>query len=202
MNNIEEFKTPVGQIGLVLHRGGELNPETGKVEGGEILEQIEMKNLIVNSASKLMAMRIAPGINPKTDPVDNTGLGTPDGLQYLAVGSGVGTGDVMNPQPADATAVKLRNEIARKEFTYWSYVDPTTGNDTATPTNILKLATTFTEAEAVPAGSTYGSLVEMGLFGGNATTAKDSGIMFNFKTFAVWNKPNDARLTITWKLTF
>ena len=31
---------------------------------------------------------------------------------------------------------------------------------------------------------------------------KDRGIMFNRKSFPVWNKDASSRLTITWRLTF
>ncbi|MNV54713.1 hypothetical protein D3C71_1469220 [compost metagenome] len=96
----------------------------------------------------------------------------------------------MNPQPAALTNTTLRTELFRKEFTSWTFVDPVSGNDTTTPTNVLKLVTTYLESEAV------GPLVEMGLFGGDATGTSNSGHMFNYKTFPVWNKPNDARLTI------
>lgn len=189
MNNSEEFKTPVGHIGMILHKGGEYDVKTDTIKGGEIIQKAEFKNLIVNSASVLMAQRMAPGSGPNI----NTGTFINDGLQYLAVGKGYGgTGfDYMNPKPAAVTDTKLRDEIARKEFTSWTFVDPVTGNNTSSPTNILKLSTTFLETEAV------GPLVEMGLFGGNATSTKDSGYMFNYKTFPVWNKPNDARLIVS-----
>ena len=96
---------------------------------------------------------------------------------------------------AQLTDIKLVGEIARKPFTSWSFVDE---NDQVSeiPTNILKLVTTFTESEAV------GPLTEMGLFGGNATEEKDSGYMFNRKSFEIWSKNSDSRLTISWRLSF
>ncbi|AEO93450.1 gp190 [Bacillus phage G] len=197
MNSSEEFKQPTGHIGIILHRGGEYDIETNTVQGGELLEQIEFKNLIVNTASTLMAQRLAPGYEQNK----NTGTFIADGLQYLAVGTIVdpdnpGNFNYMSPPPATVEQTKLEKELFRKEFTSWTFLDPS-GNSTGNnPTNILRLATTFMENEAV------GPLVEMGLFGGNATATADTGYMFNYKTFAVWNKPSDARLTVTWKLTF
>ena len=50
-----------GEISMVMHKGGTYNPKTGKIEGAkEITKEQTTKNLIVNSASKLMAWRMAP----------------------------------------------------------------------------------------------------------------------------------------------
>lgn len=186
-NNNDIFKTPEGYIGMVLHKGGTYDATTDSFSPDtEIIKKADFPNLIVNKASILMARRMAPG----SDVNMNTGTHIDDGLQYLAVGTGVGTGDTQNPEAANLTQTALRSELFRKEFTSWTFVDAA-GNNTTTPTNILKLATTFLEAEAV------GALVEMGLFGGDATDAAGSGHMFNYKTFPVWNKPNDARLNVS-----
>ncbi|MNJ90224.1 hypothetical protein D3C87_78180 [compost metagenome] len=200
MKNDDQYKKPVGYIGLILHKGGEWNSETQSLTSdAEIIDQIEFKNTIVASASYLMAQRMAPGsaIN------SNVGNFIASGLQYLSVGTIVadpinnpGDLNVMSPPLATGTESKLKYEIFRKQFTSWTFVDPSTNAASNTATNILQIVTTFQENEAV------GALTEMGIFGGNATTVKDSGIMFNYKTFAVWNKPSDARLTVTWKLTF
>lgn len=182
MKNTDEFKQPTGYIGMILHKGGEWNAQTQSLTpDAEIIEKVEFKNLIVNSASTLMAQRMAPSASTSTT---TAGDFIANGLQYLAVGTGVQetgtTGyDYMNPQPAAVTNTKLRSELYRKGFTSWSFIDPSTGNTVSTATNILQVVTTFLESEAV------GALVEMGLFGGNATTTKDTGFMFNYKTFAV-----------------
>lgn len=187
LRNSEVFQKPKGEIGMYLHKGGVYDIITDSLTAdAKIIESVEFPNLIVNKASILMAQRMAPGSAPDI----NTGTYIPDGLQFLAVGTGYGSGDYMNPEPASLVATTLKQEIFRKEFTSWTFVDPVTQTNTTTPTNILKLVTTFLESEAV------GPLVEMGLFGGDATSTSNSGHMFNYKTFAVWNKPNDARLTI------
>ena len=212
MNNIEKVKQPEGQVSFVLHRGGEFNPQTGKVEGGEIIAEKEVKNLIVETASVLMARRLAPGDSP-TDPEPDTPLAAINGLQYLAVGVGElqnpsenydpisnkTTWDLQNPPKEQPETKKLAGEIFRKSFTNWSFMSGDIPS--SMPTNVLRLVTTFDTNEAA------GPLVEMGLFGGDATdwsggAGKNTGIMFNYKTFPVWNKPADAQLTITWKLTF
>lgn len=197
MNSSDQFKKPSGYIDMILHRGGEYDHKLNTIVNGEIIEKLEFPNLIVNSASVLMAQRIAPGAGQDI----LTGNFIPDGLQYLAVGTIVdpanpGTFNFMDPPPATITQDKLEYELFRKEFTSWTFVDDAgvgTGNN---PTNILRLATTFMENEAV------GPLVEMGLIGGNANgtvpaPGTKDGFLFNYKTFKVWNKPSDARLNVS-----
>ena len=158
-----------------------------------------------------MAYRMAPMQLSETG-TDVSELQDILGLQYLAVGVGIlkdptkpydkvtnpvdsAAWDILDPPEAQLTDAHLVGEIARKQFTSWAFVDE---NDqvSETPTNILKLVTTFTETEAV------GPLTEMGLFGGNATDEKDSGYMFNRKTYAIWSKNSDSRLTISWRISF
>lgn len=198
MNSVDKFKTPTGEIGMYLHKGGVWLPEENRLsDDAIILKSVNFKNLIVNKASELMAGRMAPGSTPGNGvtPGNLTGNFFASGFQYLAVGTG-GTGwDLQNPPAPTLTATKLQNEIFRKQFTDWTFLK-SDGTRSSTATNILQLVTTFNENEAV------GALVEMGLFGANATSTKDSGYMFNYKTFAVWNKPNDSKLTVTWKITF
>lgn len=193
MNGNDNYQTPNGVIGMVMYRGGQYDEEKGLFveQPQEIIQEAEFKNLIVNKASIFMASRLAPGNAVNV----NTGNFIPSGLQYLAVGVGNVGWDLQNPPVALLTDVRLYGEVTRKTFTSWTFLD-SGGNSVNTATNILKLTTTFLENEAV------GSLVEMGLFGGDATSSANSGHMFNFKTFPVWNKPADARLTVTWKVTF
>ena len=217
MKNNEQFKTPSGQIEMVLHKGGEFNKESCKLENvEEVIAKKDVKNLIVNTASQLMAYRMAP-LQVSETGTDITTIKGILGLQYLAVGVGIlkdpskaydkvtnpvdtTKWDLQNPTQEQLTDFKLQGELFRKPFTSWAFVDSADAVS-KTPTNILKIVTTFLETEAV------GPLTEMGLFGGNASDwtdgeGKDSGMMFNYKTFAVWNKPADSRLSITWRLTF
>ena len=94
--NTEKYKKPHGEISMVMHRGGDYNPKTGKIEGAEeIIDTKETKNLIVNSASKLMAYRMAPMQISETG-TDVTDLQGILGLQYLAVGVGILKGSTIN----------------------------------------------------------------------------------------------------------
>jgi hypothetical protein len=216
--NYKIAKPTSGQIGMILHKGGEYDSSTNSIKNGQILSHKVIKNLIVDKASVLMACRLAPGSHIGTqDGGANDGTFLIDGLQFLAIGVGIlqnpampydpvtnkvntALWDLQGPPAEELTTVKLQGEIFRKGFTSWSFLKPD-GTDSATPTNILKLVTTFYESEAV------GPITEMGLFGGNANdwdnaNGKDTGYMFNYKTFPVWNKSADSRLTISWTLTF
>ena len=215
--NNDKYKTPEGSLLMILHRGGNLNQDFSDIINGQVVARREIKNLIVNDASKLIAMRMAPGnVEGHLDASNNYVPGVTDGerqsngLKYLAVGTGSlenpdlpydeetnrSTWDLQYPPTEEITTSKLAGELFRKKFTDWKFLD-SSGNLAPAPTNILLLSTTFLEMEAV------GPLVEMGLFGGDAANDDaNTGIMFNYKTFKVWNKPEDCRLSIVWKITF
>ncbi len=215
--NMDNYKVPEGSVLMLLHKGGKLNNTFTDIDDGEVIARREIKNLIVNDASKLIAMRMAPeSVEEHLDASNNyipgitTGERQSSGLKYLAVGTGQlensslpydevtnkSTWDLQCPPSEQITTTQLVGELYRKKFTDWKFLD-STGNLAPAPTNILLLSTTFLEMEAV------GPLVEMGLIGGySASDTANSGIMFNYKTFKVWNKPQDCRLSIIWKLTF
>lgn len=190
--NNEKCSTPHGHITAYLHKGSPRfismdpsNPQHGYMDFSEvdIKDTMEVENLIVSKASVFMAKRMVPG----------TSWGA--GITHLEVGTGVGTGTTQAPQAEALTQTALRVGLARKAITSWTHLD-TNGAATGTETNVVQYTTTFLEAEAV------GALVEMGLFGGTATTTIGSGYMFNYKVFPVWNKGNDLQLTIVWKVTY
>ena len=211
----DKFNKPSGQLRFILHEGGEL--VNGEIVGGAVLKETVIQNLIVDKASELMAARMAPGAVTGSSTPAFVGNFLDHGLQFLAIGVGMLQNpklpydektnnvdttqwDLQNPPTEQLTVTKLVGELYRKPFTSWCFVD-SAGNESTTLTNILKLSTTFYENEA------NGPLTEMGLFGGDAQdwsngAGKDSGYMFNYKTFKVWNKPNTARLSIVWKLTY
>lgn len=204
MKGQENFNIPTGYIKMIEHKGGEYDLTSDSVIGGEVIDKFEIKNLIVKNASKYMATRMAPSSTPGVVYGDNrdgeyifiNGNTAGNGIRFLAVGQGAGSGTLQDPEAENADATQLRDEFARKAFTNWSFLKAD-GTISSTPTNVLLLSTTFTELEAV------GPIVEMGLFGGDdASTTENSGQMFNYKTLKVWNKSSDSRLTIVWKLTF
>lgn len=144
------------------------------------------KNLIVKSCGILLARLMKETVSGNASAIH--------GAFCLAMGTGNASWDTSLPAET-ADQETLVSEIVRKEFSNTYYVDGD-GNYTVTPTNIVDFVTTFDADEA------NASLREMGLFGGTATTSIDSGIMINYKTFAVINKPNTSTMTIVWRLTF
>lgn len=183
--------TAEGFISAYAHTGDlkfvAMSDEAGhgyyEIDPIQLIGERHVKNLIVNKASDLMAKRMRP----------STSWGA--GITHLEVGTGVGSGTTQAPQVESATQTALRVPLARKAISSWTNLD-TGGAPTGSDTNVLQLTTTFVEAEA------NGAIVEMGLFGGDATATNGSGFMFNYKTFKVLNKDNTMQLTLVWKLTF
>lgn len=152
---------------------------------GRVIEKREGNNIIVNSASILIARLLKDNHEPDA------------GISYLAVGTGGSGWNLQNPPQPTNTQTKLENEIARKAFTTEdvTFIDPDTGDPTIVPTNVVDYTATFAETEAV------GPLVEMGLFGGDATDLADSGTEINYRTFPVLNKTNSMTLSIIFRIT-
>lgn len=201
----EKYKKPHGEIKITMY------------EKDKVVREIEDHNLIVNSASTLMAGRMAPGaIQGGTGDSGSTEYLEGDyfdhGLQYLAVGTGIlmdptkeydkdnnpvdrDAYDILNPPEPTLDRTQLTNEVFRKQFTSWNFLNPD-GSLSNVATNILQISTTLTEDEA------NAPLNEVALFGGNSTSEKGSGIMFNMKSFECISKSNNHRISIIWRLTF
>jgi len=154
-------------------------------EDGNLVEERHGHNIIVNGASVLIARLLKDNSEPD------------GGITYLAVGTGGVGWNLQNPPQPTTTQTALENEIARKAFTTEdvTFIDPSTGDPTTVPTNVVDYTATFAETEAV------GPLVEMGLFGGDATDLLDSGTEVNYRTFPVLNKTNSMTLTIIFRIT-
>jgi len=151
---------------------------------GEVIER-QNHNLIVNTASVLLARLLKDNKEPDA------------GISYLAVGTGASGWNLQNPPQPQVTQTKLESELIRKAFTTpdVTFIDPVTGDPTIVPTNVVDYTMTFAETEAV------GPLVEMSLFGGDATDLADSGTMVNYRTFPVINKTSSMTLTIIFRIT-
>jgi len=170
----EEFHHLKGEWSIILK-----DTVTGAIE------RRNGTNIIVNTASILIARLLKDNHEPD------------GGITYLAVGTGSPGWNLQNPPQPTNSQTKLNNEIARKAFTTEdvTFVDPDTGEPTSVPTNVIDFTCTFAETEAV------GPIVEMGLFGGDATDAVDSGTEVNYRTFPVINKTNSMTLTIIFRIT-
>ena len=119
------------------------------------------------------------------------------GITYWAVGSGAETWDNANPPAPTVGDTKLFNETYRKAINA-SDITFLDSNDkpTTSITNKLQIRVVFTESEA------NGELREFGLFGGNATATKNSGIMINRKTHGLIYKTSGMTLERTIRIVF
>lgn len=182
-----------GFISAYLHAGQlefvPMSDEAGhgyyRIPRGQCKLERHANNMIVSKASQFMAKRMRPG----------TSWGA--GITHLEVGTGAGTGTPTNPQPEQLGQTALRVPLARKAITSWIYLKADgTPADAGVETNIVQYTTTFDYNEA------NGGLVEMGMFGGDATATMGSGYMFNYKTFSQIPKDNKVQLTLVWKITY
>jgi hypothetical protein len=105
------------------------------------------------------------------------------GVTYMALGSGSGSWDNNNPPAPAKTDSLLTLETYRKAITSDNivYLDDS-GKVSASPTKNIKISVTFLEGEG------NGDVREFAIFGGNATSTLNSGIMIDHKTQAYFCK--------------
>jgi len=154
-----------------------------KALGGELVYEYNKHNIIVNSASILIARLLKDNSEPQ------------NGISYLAVGRGNSNWDLFDPPAPTTSQTRLENEFYRKAVDYSTFVHPETGEPTTVYTNIVDYSVTFGESEAV------GPIVEMSLFGGDATAEINSGTMVNWRTFPVINKTSTMTVTVIFRIT-
>lgn len=139
------------------------------------VEVIKSHNLIVDGLYKIITSLLSA-------------KGGYSGLQYWAVGSGNPSWDseLPNPQTSDT---RLTQEIGRKKIqpSDFAWVNAS-GEVQSTPTNRLRVRVTFSNSEC------DGAWREFGLFGGNATSTANSGIMMNHKNHPVVNKTSEMEI--------
>ncbi len=152
-------------------------------DNGKLVYNYQKHNIIVNTASILIARLLKDNSEPE------------NGISFLAVGSGNPGWDPFDPPAPTTSQTLLENEFFRKAIDLSTYVDPETGEPTSVETNIVDYSVTFGEAEAV------GPIIEMSLFGGDATASIDTGTMVNWRTFPVINKTNSMTVTIIFRIT-
>ena len=152
-------------------------------EDGKLVHSYDSPNVIVNTASILIARLLKDNGEPTS------------GISHLSIGSGNAGWDLFDPPAPTTSQTVLENEFFRKEIDLTTFVHPDTGEPTTVPTNIVDYSVTFGESEAV------GPIVEMGLFGGEASAQINTGTMINWRTFPVINKTSTMTLTIIFRIT-
>lgn len=188
------FKESVKKMGNLFHMGSVMKErETFRCmkgqlflkvyENGVLVHEYTSPNIIVNTASILIARLLKDSSEPTA------------GISYLGIGSGSGEWDPFDPPAPTTSQTRLENEFYRKAIDLATFVHPETGEPTTVFTNIVDYSVSFGEGEAV------GPLLEMGLFGGDATSELGSGTMVNWRTFPVINKTSTMTLTIIFRIT-
>jgi len=152
-------------------------------EGGELVHTYHKSNIIVNTASILIARLLKDNSEPT------------NGISFLAVGSGNSSWQLLDPPAPTTSQTRLENEFYRKAIDLATFVDPDTGEPTEVQTNIVDYSVSFGEAEGV------GPIMELSLFGGDATSEPNSGTMVNWRTFPVISKTNTMTLTVIFRIT-
>lgn len=153
------------------------------LRNGRLVYEYEKSNIIVNVASILIARLLKDNSEPT------------NGISYLSIGSGSSSWDLFDPPAPTTSQTRLENEFYRKAIDQATFVHPSTGEPTTVQTNIVDYSVSFGEGEAV------GPIVEMGLFGGDATSELNSGTMVNWRTFPVINKTSTMTLTVIFRIT-
>lgn len=168
----------------VLNKHGFIGEVTDKIiyPDGRI-EVIESHNIVVNSISRLIAAFV------KGEP------GYMNGNLYWAFGTGKEEWD-SNPYTPVASASTLVNEVFRKPITDRAFID-SNNNPVDHVTNRLELKVILGSDEA-----NGHSLREFGVFGGNATGTKNSGIMLNHKVHARIDKVEGMQIERRVRFTF
>lgn len=167
------------QVSCLLQAQGEYEGYFTNARTGEVTPEIADHNLIVLDFSKLVCalLKIQPGYT---------------GLQYWAIGSGESSWDDLTTADRAAKSNtglhQLYNEVARTSIV----MDFITADNVVTSslTNRLEIRATF-------GLSISGSIREFGIFGGNATSAKNTGKMIDHKAHAVVSFNVDAA-EMTW----
>jgi len=117
------------------------------------------------------------------------------GIQYWAVGSGASSWDNSMPSPSiDST--KLTAELGRVAITAGEIKFLTPEYEVSSvPTNIIQITHTFGPSDC------NGVWREFGIFGGNATATKNSGLMINKRHHAIITKTEEMTIERVMRFT-
>jgi hypothetical protein len=185
LKNVKKMGTRLAMSIFHLEQAAQIKGEIfikGYIKGEMVLDYYT-PNVIVNTASVLVARLLKDSSEPT------------HGISYLAVGTGDPGWNLQDPPAPTTTQTRLVSELFRKPVTSTSFIDPLTGAETPDATNVVDYAFNFNESEAV------GAIVELGLFGGEATDGLSTGSMINYRTFPVLNKTNSMAFVIIIRIT-
>lgn len=148
------------------------------------VEVREAQNCIINDIGKLIACLFK-------------GQSGYSRLGYWAIGQGLDSWDNVNPPSAQPSDTGCVNEIGRKAIPSENIVFLDSGNRvTSTVTNRIQITLTFTESDC------NGTWREFAIFGGNATSTRNSGIAINHKNHSILVKTNSMVIERQIRFTF
>lgn len=151
-------------------------------KNGELVEEIEGHNLVVNSFLNLVMCLLK----------HQNGY---SGIQYWAVGSGSSSWDSNNNGPSLNDA-RLTNEIGRVPISASDISFLNSNNvKVSSPTNIIQIERVFGEEDC------NGTWREFAIFGGNATQDSNSGIMINKRHHPIISKTNEMTIQRVMRFT-
>ena len=153
-------------------------------EPGEANQVMELGHNIVTDGLGVLLARLV------RDPTDPLG-----GITFGVVGTGPVGPDPFTPLPPTPSQTTLVNEIFRKQLASINFVDGA-GLPTVTPQPRVDFQMTMTIGEAV------GAIVEIGLAGGDATVAANSGNLVSVENIPVISKTASATLTLVFRFQF
>lgn len=144
-------------------------------KNGVLVDEVVDHNLVVNSFLNLVMCLMKNQSNYS-------------GIQYWAIGEGSASWDGKDKEPPtpSITDNRLTKEIGRVPITPTEIVFLNSDYDVVSvPTNIIQITHLFGTSDC------NGEWREFGIFGGNATTSANSGIMVNKRHHKVINKTSD-----------
>lgn len=163
-----------------VHMTGEIIDKIYK--NGVLVDTIVGHNLVVNSFLKLVMLMLKNQSGYK-------------GATYWAIGSGADSWDNNAVSPS-VGETRLTNEIGRVAIPASEIVFLDQNyNVTSTPTNIIQITHTFGTADC------NGKWREFGIFGGNASSTANSGLMINKRHHGVITKTNEMTVERTMRFT-
>ena len=163
-----------------VHMTGEVIDKIYKK--GVLVDTIIGHNLVVNSFVRLVMSLIKNQSGYK-------------GATYWAVGSGSSSWDESLPDP-EINEVKLTSELGRLPIPPENIVFLDEAfEETSSPTNIVQITLKFNEEDC------NGEWREFAIFGGNATSTPNSGLMLNKRHHKVITKTEDMTIERTIRFT-
>lgn len=135
------------------------------------------------------------------DSTEPGGSGLNGGLLYCGLGAGDGGWDPVNPPAPTGSETGMVAEYFRKSWSNAYFVDPS-GTPVSVATAIANNYDTVDFEVVFNIGEGTGNIMELGIWGGDATAALGSGTLCDYETLERIPKPSNAQLTFIFRWSF